>query len=363
MKPLTHSPPQPSSPSHPSLLVAGLSLLGVGCGDPGGGGGQPDSASQLALYEPAQRYAVRQGDGMITYTSTDITTPQRTIPLRVRVPEGATGPLPVVVVIHGGGFVDNGHTHLADWGTSLATAGYVAINFANVMDELNAHCAPLQIPSNECVGSQLGMEVAEGGTLPAYLYTRPRDASAILDRLAAIAQAAGVQIDPLRVGVLGHSGGAHATLALAGSVVDVSPSIHAMPSREPRFKAYVANSPQGIGRSGMTATSWDGITVPVLIQTGRNDATSGEDAAGRRHAFAHMPGPNKFEHYVDDPNTSHEIFSLSHDPGIEGVELTLASTAIAFLDAYVLDRPEAKEWLASDALTRATAGVSTLDRK
>lgn len=345
------------------LLFAGSIVL-VACGDQGGGGDQPDSAPQLMdLYEPAQRYTVRQGDGMITYTSTDIITPQRTIPLRVRVPEGRTGPLPVVVVIHGGGFVDNGHANLADWGIALATAGYVVINFANATDEQNAHCAPLQIPSNECVISQLEMEVADGGTLPAALYTRPRDASAILDRLPAIAQAAGVQIDPSRVGVLGHSGGSHATLALAGSVVDVSPSIHAMPSRDPRFKAYVANSPQGIGRSGMTATSWDGITVPVLIQTGRNDSSGGEEAAGRRHAFAHMPGPDKFEHYVDDPNTSHEIFSLSHDPGIEGVELTLASTAIAFLDAYVLDRPEARAWLASDALTRATAGVSTLDRK
>lgn len=344
-------------------LVAGFAFLGVGCGDRDGGGGPPDSPARADLYEPAQRFTVSQGDGMITYTSTDTITPQRTIPLRVRVPVGATGPLPAVVVIHGGGFVDNGHANLADWGTALATAGYVVINFANVMDELNAHCAPLAIPANECVGSQLAMEVAQGGTLPAYLYTRPRDASAILDRLAAIAQAAGVQIDPLRVGVLGHSAGSHATLALAGSVVDVSPSIHAMPSRDPRFKAYVANSPQGIGRSGMTATSWDGITVPVLIQTGRNDSTSGEDAVGRRDAFAHMPGPNKFEHYVDDPNTSHEVFSLSHDPGVAGVELTLASTAIAFLDAYVLDRVEAKEWLASEALTRATAGVSTLDRK
>lgn len=345
------------------ILLACSSLL-VACGDQGGGGDPPDGAPQIMdLYESAQRYAVRQGDGMITYTSTDIITPQRTIPLRVRVPEGATGLLPAVVVIHGGGFVDNGHVNLADWGIALATAGYVVINFGNATDEQNAHCAPLQIPASECVGSQLGTEVAEGGTIPAALYTRPRDASAILDRLSAIAQAAGVQIDPLRVGVLGHSGGAHATLALAGSVVDVSPSIHAMPSRDPRFKAYVANSPQGIGRSGMTATSWDGITVPVLVQTGRNDASGGEDAPARRHAFMHMPGPHKFEHFVDDPNTSHEIFSLSHDPGIEGVELTLASTAIAFFDAYVLDRPEAREWLTSDALNRTTGGISTLARK
>ena len=40
-----------------------------------------------------------------------------------------------------------------------------------------------------------------------------------------------------------------------------------------------------------------------------------------------------------------------------------AFTTVAFLDAYLLDRPEATEWLASDALTHATAGVFVLDRK
>jgi len=50
------------------------------------------------------------------------------------------------------------------------------------------------------------------------------------------------------------------------------------------------------------------------------------------------------------------------DPGIVGVELTLAATAIAFLD--VRARSCRGESVAtSDALARATAGVSTLDRK
>lgn len=337
------------------------SLVGlVGCGGDDGGG---PPTGPTGLYEPAQRYEPMQGDGAITYTTLDPVTPERTIPLRVRFPQGATGPLPVVIVMHGGGFVDNGHTHLGDWGAVLATSGYVAINLGNATDEAISHCVALQIPAAECMGPALMVEPADGGTLPAAVYSRPNDAMAVLDRLDAIAAVAGITVDPTRVAVLAHSAGSHAVMTLAGAVIDVSPTAPDMTIRDPRFRAYVANSPQGIGRFGLTATSWDPIAVPVLIQTGREDQTSGEGAASRLDAFAHLDGPDVFQHYVDADGSPHGAFSLEDSPGVAGIELTIASTAIAFLDAYVLDRAEAKAWLASDALTEFTAGVSTLSVK
>lgn len=330
------------------------------------GGGDDDMMMMqppTGLYEPAQRYEVTSGTGMITYTTGDTVTPDRTLTLRVRTPMGATGPLPAVVVIHGGGFNDNGHNLMADWGAALATAGYVAINFGNATDEEVAHCYALQIPQNECNMTALTTEVSAGGTLPAAVWTRPNDASAILDRLDAIETAAGVTIDRERIGVLGHSAGAHATMALAGASIQVSPSVARLDVAEPRVKAFVANSPQGIDYLGLSATSWDPITAPVLIQTGLRDGTPGEEPAGRRHAFMGLDGPDAFEHYVNDEDTMHGVFSLEMNPGVMGVELYLATTGVAFFDAYLRDRPEAHAWLASDALTEATAGVSTLQRK
>ena len=315
------------------------------------------------LYEPAQRYEVAHGDGTLTYTTSDPLTPERTIALRVRWPEGATGPLPVVVVVHGGGWNDNGQTLLEDWGIALATAGYVAINYSVTTDEAVSHCVALAIPADECNGDAFMADVSEGGTLLANFYDAPHDASAILDRLDAIAAKAAISVDPQRVGALGHSAGAHAVLQLAGSVLDVSPSVHGMRSADPRFVAFVANSPQGIGDYGLTETSWSEITAPMLVQTGRRDIGANVPAAKRLDTFAHLAGPDAYQHYIDAEDTPHELFALSYYPGITGHELTLASTAIAFLDAYVRDRAEARAWLASDALAEATDGVSTLSRK
>ena len=337
---------------HRSLALA---VLVTACGtDPG---------VPARLYEPAARHTVAEGDGMITYASTDTITPARTLRLRVRWPDDASGPLPAVVLIHGGGFNDAGHTRLPDWGASLAAAGYVAIHMSNTTDEQNCHCAALQIPAAECMPTSSMREVIDGGTLPAAFYTRPRDASAVLDRLDDIARVAGIEIDTDQVAVLGHSGGSHAVMALAGADIDVSPSVGAMPSREPRFRAFVANSPQGVGRLGLTDTSWDPIASPMLIQTGRNDSTVGEDAPSRLDPYPRLRGPDVYQHYLDDEDSTHEVFALDHAPGVEGNERALATTAIAFLDAHVRGRAEAIAWLASDALVEATAGASTWSRK
>jgi hypothetical protein len=114
---------------------------------------------------------------------------------------------------------------------------------------------------------------------------------------------------------------------------------------------------------GLGETSWDAITRPVLVQTGSGDTTSGENAASRRDSFRHLKGPDAFEHFLDDEGAKHSQFALEQDEGVAGHELALARTALAFFDAYLLDRAEARAWLASDKLQRANAGASTLSRK
>lgn len=70
-----------------------------------------------------------------------------------------------------------------------------------------------------------------------------------------------------------------------------------------------------------------------------------------------------FEHVLNDATAKHPQFGLEQDPGLTGNESVLASTAVAFLDETLQGRKEAAAWLASDALSEATAGVSTLSRK
>jgi len=135
--------------------------------------------------------------------------------------------------------------------------------------------------------------VAEGGTMPSPWYNKPLDGIAVLDDLVNIEKASGLTFDRDRIGAAGWSGGTVMVMGMAGSVRDVSPSVHNFITIDPRVKAFLANSPQGIGHLGYTETSWDAITSPVLIATGRADTTSGEQARDRLEPFEHMSNPDK----------------------------------------------------------------------
>lgn len=87
----------------------------------------------------------------ITYTTAAGGT--RTVPISVRKPPGASAqPLPVVIVVHGGGEQPNDRppsSTLPEWGEALARAGYLAINVlhgTNVGSDRSALCNAIGYP-------------------------------------------------------------------------------------------------------------------------------------------------------------------------------------------------------------------------
>ncbi len=79
-------------------------------------------------------------------------------------------------------------------------------------------------------------------------------------------------------------------MRVAGSAVQFSPSVNDATAREPRFMAYVAVSPQGEDYVGMTATSWDAITAPILIMlTGVADNHAPERGPDRLAPWRRLP--------------------------------------------------------------------------
>lgn len=286
-------------------------------------------------------------------------------PIKVRSPRGAMGPLPLVVLSHGGGSNPRGHEALEGWGEAFARAGYVAINIAHVGADAPASvCTSLGAPVTECELEDFQREVSEGGTLIPAIYYRPFDARAVLDDLAGIEAAAGLQIDRERMGLGGHSAGTQAPMRAAGATVDVSASARAVRAPEPRFRAFFAASPQGIGRLGFTAGSWATIAAPMLVLTGSADNSEGEQAAARRAAFRGMSGPDKYELYLDTPGSVHGLFSLGNEVrSQETLGPILASTGVAFMDAYLRDSAAARAWLTTNAVARWTGGVATLSAR
>jgi predicted dienelactone hydrolase len=312
------------------------------------------------LYIPDEIFTVAVHSGIA------ITDPSRnrTFPILLRHPKEKTGPLPLMIFSHGGGAAANGEEHYPTWGNTLAKAGYLVIHIAHVEDVATAHCAPLGIPEEECEILDFFPEVSEGGTLSVLWYNRPRDATAVLNALDEIESASGVTVDRQRMGIIGHSGGSHTVMSSAGAIVDYSPSVQNTVYSEPRLKVFVANSPQGISRLGWDENSWAQLTSPILIATGTNDITQGEAAPGRLEPFANMSGPDKYQLFINSPDATHDVFGLGgSEPTLDSLEQIVSSTVVAFLDAYLLQNQQAKNWLLQKQIEAASNHVAELQIK
>ena len=284
----------------------------------------------------------------------------RRIPVKVWYPSDAPpARLPVVVFSHGGGPNPNGHTSYAEWGTTFAATGYVSIHLAHDAGDLAAICTKYGIGAGECAG------------LSPLQVDRPLDASFVLARLAEIEAAfpelAG-RLDAARVAVAGHSFGSYTVTSTAGAKVNLSaavPSARGLSFSDPRPKAFLALSPQGVGRFGWEADSWDPIARPYMSITGSCDTSAGEQAVDRLDPFRYAPAGDVHLAYV--LGGFHETFGMNGlgSPDFLRPDLVpfIRMAAVAFLDAYVKGCPVAKAWLRSAGLTAASGGRASLHWK
>lgn len=288
---------------------------------------------------------------------------RRSIKILLRYPFGAPNPLPLIVWSHGGGANPNGHNTYREWGEALAAAGYAVIHLAHEDEVYNAHCAALRIPPRECEPMDFEREVANGGTLGVLWLSRARDASAVLDDLAGIEAATGLQFHRNRIAAAGHSAGAHTVMTLAGAYLDLSPSVRNVRVHDLRFSAFLACSPQGVGRLGLTETSWSSLGAPFMAQTGAADATAEESSASRLDAFMRMSPPEKYLLYIDSPAATPHAFALNFAAGDTSLAPFVKASALAFFDAYFRNRAAAKEWLASGKINQWSRSLAQITKK
>lgn len=185
------------------------------------------------LAVPPATFAVRVFDGRVTDPKRS-----REIAYRLYWPDGATGPLPVLLFSHGGDGNTTGHTVAPHLGTEWAKHGFLAIH-------LNHR------PS---------------ATILQHERDRPADVSYVLDRLEAgslpLPPGLAGTADLSRVGHAGHSWGAYTSHAVGGAVFDQGSF------RDPRIRAIAPISPQGPGGFGAfdrgpDDNSWKDVPVPA----------------------------------------------------------------------------------------------------
>lgn len=127
---------------------------------------------------------------------------------------------------------------------------------------------------------------------------RPADVSFILDELPAMGKYVPElkdKIDLSKIGMAGHSFGAHTSQLLAGTKIGGTDKF-----KDKRPKAFVLMSPQG-REQGFTANgsnlqdnSWSGFTRPMLLVTGTNDTgRNGKDYTWRVEPYKYAPTGSK----------------------------------------------------------------------
>ena len=282
---------------------------------------------------------------------------ERTLPLKIRVPEGATR-MPLVIFSHGlGGSRDGGKA----WGEHWSANGYLVIHVQHPGSDESLWKGP---------GEGAPKQRKARGATPEQLLGRVDDVRFVIDELTRLqiksdAPAWTKRVDLSRIAMTGHSFGARTTMALAGerfpgpikSVADA------------RITAFIAFSPTVQGAKKTWPERYGVMNQPFLSVTGSLDGDvmgNGSNPKNRAAVFDAQNAGDKYrvvfadgDHSVFSGGAVREAASLNRF-AVEGHASTSAATAkvihdqtrtitLKYLDAYLKSDAAAKSWLITDA--------------
>jgi dienelactone hydrolase len=311
---------------------------------------------RAGAYEPgAGPYAVRDIASLVLRDAVR----GKDLEVRIRYPD-APGPFPIIVWSHGALGSKDGYAVLTDhW----ASHGYVVIQ-------------PTHADSRQLGGTLRDMRVLRGWQ------ARPGDISFVLDSLAVLpehAPALAGKLDASRVGVGGHSFGAH-TAQLIGGVVAVTRAGERSFADE-RVAAVMVLSGQGPGEM-LTERSWRNVTRPMLVMSGSRDATrTGAPPEWRRKPYELSPPGDK--HLVWVEGLDHGYGGISGAGGLRARGLRARGlrarglqnarnddhvrytqiVTLTYWDAYLERSDEARAYLMSRELVSLSRGAVELQHK
>jgi dienelactone hydrolase len=290
----------------------------------------------------------------------------RTIPIKVRVPDG-NAKAPLVIFSHGlGGSREGGKA----WGEYWAANGYLVVH--------------LQHPgTDEAIWkgdeTERPKERLQRALQPEQLVGRTDDVRFLISEIER-AQKAGspnasswmARTDLSRIAMTGHSYGAHTVAALAGQRFPGPVKSLA----DPRIKAFIAFSPNATGMARTYEERYGNMNSPFLSITGtrdgdplKNDPYSRSAAEKRTLVFENQPPGNAYlfvlkgaDHMVFNGNKANDRAEMPHlkelpKAAVPRIEDSVRVSTLKFLDAYLRNDEKAKMWLKTEAKEFfATAG-------
>lgn len=276
---------------------------------------------------------------------------QREVPIRIYRPKlgKASERLPLIVVSHGLGGSREGYGYL---GQHWASHGYAVV-----------------MPTHKGTDREVAMNGGFNALVRAAMdldnaAQRPQDIRFVLDQiLAGVVVPLRDRVDGGRIGVAGHSFGAHTALATAGQTMRDGSSLRSF--RDERIRAVLAMSTQRPGTLGLTPDAWQPITIPAFTMTGTLDTGLGiDDVRERRLAFDGMDKGVKYHLTID--GARHAAFSDSRAERIRRDPRHhdwIKQCSTAFWDAFLRQDAGARRWLDTSVIETVSEGACVLERK
>jgi predicted dienelactone hydrolase len=323
-------------------------------------------ASLSLASDPATAYKKAAGPFEVGVADASLKDARRNTTLSIRIhsprPSPAlAGPLPMVIFSHGaGGSSDTFPDLCRHW----ASHGYVVVNPTHG-DSIKQRRERGEVfdPAKGNLAQQVVGRVN--------LFERRGDVQLILDSIDQLEKETKLSIDRERIAMAGHSAGALTTQTLAG-VKFFGPRGRGLGFAEPRLKAFILVSGQGLTMRAFREESWKDIKSPMLVIAGSEDRSPAreETPEGRRHPFEHASPGDKYLVYIE--GATHGSYAGKDTVRVLGekppknlgyiTDVTAFST-LAFLDAYLKDDKAARAYLASDALARHPGGTTDYRHK
>ncbi len=256
-----------------------------------------------------------------------------TFDVRVTYPKG-DAPAPVVVFSHGLYGSKDGYQPLARF---WASHGYVVIQ--------PTHPDSLREGFQERTDAMRAWD------------ERPKQISAVIDALATIEEKTGRKLDRERIGVGGHSFGAHTSMLVGGAIAYVGLRAKGTSFRDPRVKATLLISPQGAGGL-LRKDSWMEYAVPALVITGSLDTSPISETKPESRLDPFKLGPDGKMHLVWIEGAHHGFGGISGarfpgaGPPDEGQVWVVQQASLAFFDAFVKGDEAAAKWLAEGEIAK-----------
>jgi predicted dienelactone hydrolase len=285
----------------------------------------PKKAEPPPVPTQAMRYSSESGPspvGVIPAALLHDGQRNRDLSIDIEYPTRGVGPFPLIIFSHGYGGASSGYEGLAAYWASYgyivarpshADAGALRDQFRERLEERRkerqdqqkqGRAGNRQMQREERDRAEAAAQAAEAvwkDQREPQWRDRLRDVTFIIDSLDELERhypELQGKIDHNKIGVGGHSYGAFTAMLVAGAKTSGDQSVGAY---DPRVRAIVAMSPQGIGGpQNLTAESWRNVKIPAMFITGSRDVgAEGETPDWRRGAFENSPAGDKYLVFIE----------------------------------------------------------------